>query len=146
MEGSTFWQFQGSNEVTGSIWWANGPDFTDGAFIGMNVNTPIWLRWRNTNGEEGVEPPDWVKRIWEIQDERLQVADEDERLALDAEGWKLLVENLAIIGAVEGAKNPLILSQDFGNAEYGFDKEFVGPTYMENVLQFYFKSEDRRAQ
>lgn len=144
LENSTWWQFQGSNDVPGSVWWANGPDFGDGGFIGMRVNTPLWNRWRDTNGKEGVEPPDWVKRIWEIQNARVQVATEKERLALDAEGWKLLVENVGIIGTVEGAKTPLILSQDFGNVEYGFDKEFVGPNYLGNVLQFYYKNPERR--
>jgi len=144
MEGSTFWQFQGSNDAPMSVWWANGPDFGDGAFVGMNVNTPKWRQWYNTNGKDGIEPPDWVKKIWQVQDDRLKVATPEEVLKLDKEGWKVLVEQAMIIGAVEGAKNPLILSKSLGNSEYGFKKSFVGPTYLENILQMYHKDAARR--
>lgn len=144
LQGTAFWNFQGANEVPMSVWWANGPDFGDGAFVGMNVNTPIWRKWYNTQGKEGVDPPAFVKRIWEIQDERVKVATAEERMKLDKEGWKILVEQLMIIGAVEDAKNPLILSKSFGNAEYGFKKAFVGPSYMEGVVQFFHKDPARR--
>ena len=144
LQGTAFWNFQGANEAPMSVWWANGPDFGDGAFVGMNVNTPMWRRWYNTQGKEGIEPPAFVKRIWEIQDQRVQVATAEERMKLDKEGWKILVEQIMIIGAVEDAKNPLILSKSFGNAEYGFKKSFVGPTYMEGVVQFYHKDAARR--
>ncbi len=143
MEGLTFWQFQGSNEAAASVWWANGPDFGDGAFVGMGVSVPMWRQWYNTKGERGVKPPDWAIRIMEIQEERLVVSPE-ERLKLDAEGWKLLVENLMIIGTAENPKNPLILSKDLGNVEYGFDKNFVAPTYWEWAFQWYYKNPARR--
>jgi peptide/nickel transport system substrate-binding protein len=144
MEGLTFWQYQGANEVAMSVWWANGPDFGDGAFIGMGVNVPMWRQWYNTGGEKGVEPPDWAKRIMRIQEERLIVASDEERRRLDAEGWELLVKNLIIIGTVEGPKNPLILNSGLGNVEYGFDKNFVAPTYWEWAFQWYYKNPERR--
>jgi len=56
-------------------------------------------------------------------------------LKLDKEGWKTLVDSAMIIGTVEGAKNPLILSKSLGNSEYGFNKSFVGPTYLENICR-----------
>jgi peptide/nickel transport system substrate-binding protein len=144
VEGLTFWQSQGANEVAITAWWANGPDFGDGAFISMGVNVPMWRQWYNTNGERGIEPPDWAKRIMEIQRQRVSVTSVEELRKLDAEGWDLLVHNLVIIGTEEGAKNPLILSKDLGNVEYGFDKGFVAPTYWEWAFQWYFKNETRR--
>ncbi|MBZ0295669.1 MAG: ABC transporter substrate-binding protein [Anaerolineae bacterium] len=138
VDGSQFWNLQGANEVAAGIWWANGPDFGDGSFIGQSVNVPTWNTWINTNGEDGIEPPDWVKRIREIQDQRLEVSAE-ERAALDSEGWNLLVNNLTIIGTVENGKNPLILNKGLGNVEYGFDKNFVAPTYWEWAFQWYYK-------
>jgi peptide/nickel transport system substrate-binding protein len=144
LQGTAFWNFQGANEVPMSVWWANGPDFGDIHFIGLNVSAPLWRRYYNTMGKEGLEPPQWLKRIWEIQDQRVQVATAEERMKLDKEGWKLINEQLVTLGVVEGAKNPLILSKSFGNAEYGFKKSFVGPTYMEGVVQFYHKDPARR--
>jgi peptide/nickel transport system substrate-binding protein len=145
VEGSTFWQFQGSNEAAMSVWWANGPDFGDGAFIGLAVNVPTWRRWHNTGGSEGIEPPDWAKRIMKIQEER-QVVGSEERAELDAEGWDLLVNNLVIIGTVESAKSPLILNNSLSNVEYGFDKSFVGPTYWEWAFQWFYTDAGRRGQ
>ncbi|MBZ0289622.1 MAG: hypothetical protein K8I30_18510 [Anaerolineae bacterium] len=144
LEGQAFWQQQGSNQVAASIWWANGPDFQDGAFISQSVNVREWNVWRSSDGEAGIEPPDWVKRIWQIQQERLVVASEEDRLALDAEGWKLLTENLTIIGTVEGAMNPLVLNADLGNVQYGFDKNFVPQTFLEYSFQWYFTTPERR--
>ena len=80
----------------------------------------------------------------EIQQERLQVATPEERLVLDKEGWNLQTKNLLIIGTVEGPKNPLVLSADLGNVEYGYEKDFVMPTYLEWAFQWYFKNPDRR--
>ena len=74
----------------------------------------------------------------------LRSATPEEVLKLDKEGWKTLVDSAMIIGTVEGAKNPLILSKSLGNSEYGFKKSFVGPTYLENILQMYHKDAARR--
>ena len=139
VDGGQFWNIQGANEAAVSVWWANGPDFGDGAFIGWGVNVPMWNQWINSDGENGVEPPDWAKRIREIQEERL-AAGPEERQALDAEGWDLLVRNLMIIGTAEDVRNPLILNADLGNVEYGFDKNFVSPTYWEWAFQWYYKN------
>jgi peptide/nickel transport system substrate-binding protein len=144
MDGGTFWQYQGANTVAAAIWWANGPDFGDGPFIAGAVSQKGWDIWRNTDGEEGVEPPDWQKRIWEIQDERMMVATDDERWELDAEGWDLLTKNLSIIGTVEGPKNPLILNKGIGNIEYGLDKDFTNVTFLDWSFQWYYTDPAQR--
>jgi len=146
VEGLTFWASQGANEVAVSVWWANGPDFGDGSFYGGGVNIPLWNQWYNTDGEQGVEPEAWYKRLRDIQRERVTVATLEEVYALDREGWKLLNDSLTVLGTVEGPKNPLILNKDLGNVEYGFDKSFVAPTYWEWAFQWYYKSDARRSE
>jgi peptide/nickel transport system substrate-binding protein len=144
IDGGTFWQYQGANEVAAAIWWANGPDFSDSAFIGHSVSARAWWVWRTTDGEAGIEPPDWLKRIWEIQQERQVVSSDEDRQVLDAEGWDILTKHLTILGTVEGAKNPLILNKGLGNVEYGFDKDFVPQTFLEWSFQWYFTDPARR--
>jgi peptide/nickel transport system substrate-binding protein len=146
VEGSAFWQQQGANQVAVGIWWANGPDLGDRSFPGQSVNARAWDVWRTSNGEAGIEPPDWVKRIWEIQDERLITPSEEERQSLDAEGWTLLTQNLTIIGTVEGAMNPLLLNADLGNVQYGFEQDFVPQTFLEFAWQWYFTTPERREE
>lgn len=142
-DGGQFWNLQGANEVAAGVWWANGPDFGDGFHIAMRPNAFLWWQWNTTNGESGEEPPDYAKRIHEIQNLRLMVGDE-ERIALDGEGWELAVKNLHTIGTFEGGKNPLILSRDLGNVQYGFENDFVAPTYWEWAIQWYYTNPDRR--
>jgi peptide/nickel transport system substrate-binding protein len=144
VDGTQFWNLQGANEVAASVWWANGPDFGDTAFVSFGVSVPLWNQWWNTDGAEGTEPPDWAQRIREIQAERL-AASAEERAALDAEGWDLLVKNMMIIGTAENVKNPLILNADLGNVQWGFDQNFVAPTYWEWAFQWYYTTEERRA-
>ena len=143
VDGNQFWNLHGANEVAAGIWWSNGPDFGDTFHISLRSSAPLWYQWLNSNGESGEEPPDYAKRIWEIQGQRLMVGDE-ERLALDKEGWDLYVKNLHTIGTYEGGKNPLILSKDLGNVQYGFENDFVAPTYWEWAIQWYFTNPDRR--
>ena len=142
-DGGQFWNLQGANEVAAGVWWANGPDFGDGFHIAMRPNAFLWWQWANTNGEAGEEPPEYAKRIREIQDLRLMVGDE-ERVALDKEGWELAVKNLHTIGTFESGKNPLILSKDLSNVQYGFENDFVAPTYWEWSIQWYYTNPDRR--
>ena len=40
MEGSTFYQFAGANELPVSVHWANGPDLQDGSFVSMRSPGP----------------------------------------------------------------------------------------------------------
>ena len=42
--------------------------------------------------------------------------------------------------------NPLILNRNLSNAEYGFDKSFVAPTYWEWAFQWFYTDADRRSQ
>lgn len=142
-DGGQFWNLQGANEVAAGVWWANGPDFGDGFHIAMRPNAYLWWQWNTTDGANGEEPPGYAKRIHEIQNLRLQVGDE-ERIALDLEGWELVVTNLHTIGTFEGGKNPLILNKDLGNVQYGFENDFVAPTYWEWSPQWFYTNPDRR--
>jgi len=60
---------------------------------------PLWKKWYDTNGKEGVEPPAAAKRIIEIQDKSKTVGDV-EKAKLAKELFQIWVDNLFDIGTV----------------------------------------------
>lgn len=61
---------------------------------------PDWALWLDTNGEQGVEPPDDVKRIREIREEILSEPDEAKRNEMMQEVFQIHMNNLWSIGLI----------------------------------------------
>lgn len=61
---------------------------------------PDWALWLDTNGAQGVEPPDDVKRLREIREQILGEADEDTRNEMIQEVFQIHMDNLWSIGLV----------------------------------------------
>lgn len=75
----------------------------------LNANTfalsgwqwaPEWAKWLDTQGAEGVEPPDDVKRLREIREQILGEPDEAKRNELMQEVFQIQMDNLWSIGIV----------------------------------------------
>ncbi|MBX3011425.1 MAG: ABC transporter substrate-binding protein [Caldilineaceae bacterium] len=61
---------------------------------------PEWAKWLDTEGAEGVEPPDDVKKLREIREQILGEPDEAVRNALMQEVFEIHMNNLWSIGIV----------------------------------------------
>jgi len=61
---------------------------------------PDWALWLDTEGEQGVEPPDDVKRLREIREQILGEPDEETRNELMQEVFEIHMDNLWSIGIV----------------------------------------------
>lgn len=61
---------------------------------------PEWALWLDTDGEQGVEPPDDVKRIRELREEILGEPDQARRIELIMEVFQIHMDNLWSIGLV----------------------------------------------
>jgi peptide/nickel transport system substrate-binding protein len=75
----------------------------------LNANTfalggwqwaPDWALWLDTDGEQGAEPPDDVKRLRELRDQILGEPDEAQRNALMQEVFEIQMDNIWSIGLV----------------------------------------------
>ena len=76
-----------------------------------------WRQWLDTNGEEGIEPPDDVKRIYElVQEWLLTPYGTEEYVSLANEIQKLNIENLYFIGTVSAPPRVFITSNRLRNA------------------------------
>src|SRR5690606_22141955 len=77
---------------------------------------PAWFDWLETGGEQGVEPPDEVKRLYEIRLERkaaLPYSEED--LALADELFQIHYDNVWSLPMIGNVLRPTIFNADFGN-------------------------------
>ena len=72
--------------------------------------SPDWGLWIMSEGKEGVEPPDDVKRLAEISKSFVQESDEAKRQKLEAEVFDIHAENLWYISSL---KQPGDLPQVF---------------------------------
>jgi peptide/nickel transport system substrate-binding protein len=125
-----------ANEVDILTWkndGVSGPnisqDVTDAIFPGDPFNPKghaDWASWVETKGAEGVEPPDYIKRLFEAAAEFTKhPLGTDESNALGSEIMKIHLDNLIKIGVVADIPEPIV----FANA-------------LKNVPQFTAKAYD----
>ena len=67
---------------------------------GYHVSTP-WARWLHSGGAEGVEPPDGVKRLYELSEEYPRAMGVDARKRIEQEVVKIFSEGLWSISPLE---------------------------------------------
>ena len=75
-----------------------------------------WWAWRQYDGEQGTEPSEDVKRIFEIQDARRSVPMEETLRQLE---WVFdwVAEYLPVIGVMGYTGSPVVWSKDLGNVD-----------------------------
>lgn len=110
-----------------------------------STNVPImgmpWLKWRDSHGEKGMEPPLWVKKLWEIGDEFVTLNPGSEWYNnLGGEMVRLNLDNLTIIGTLADVPLVTIVSDRLGNVpRWLVNTFFYGYTYPSRADQWYFK-------
>ena len=83
------------------------------AIFGAGVE---WEKWLKTDGAEGLEPPQWVERIYELAGKLPMLeAGTDEYMATGRELMALNVQNLVHIGTVGLTQFPCTVSNDLVN-------------------------------
>lgn len=76
---------------------------TRGSLIPVNNRwtvCPSWASWIVTDGKEGVEPPDYVKRLYEIGAMANVELDDTRRNELVHEANDIIINNLLIVGGI----------------------------------------------
>lgn len=142
VDGGYFWQIRGSNEFMATGWWIGGAGRAP--HLEFNISGPMWVQWRNTDGEQGIEPEPWAKRMFELADQRAISADEDERNELRRQMWQLQAEYLPVLGVVTGAKTPFVYSNDLGNIGVAEERDYTNAVILDHATQWFFVNPDRR--
>ena len=107
-ERSLHFQMRESNDLQAELWNQDtaGFPFTGSTkydfrkdLYGDLTYGPLWKKWYDTNGKEGVEPPAEVKKVIELQDKAKTVGPA-EQIKIAQELFKLWVDNMFEIGTV----------------------------------------------
>jgi peptide/nickel transport system substrate-binding protein len=106
------------------LWWAL---WTSGA----GYWGPLWDIWMTTGGKSGEEPPEEVKRYYNVIS-KLYLVPPNQRPKIHDEFIRLVYNNLWWFITVEDLKYPVIVSNRLGNVAhkgYGIAAQFAGEIY-----------------
>ncbi len=77
-----------------------------------------WSQWRNTNGEQGVEPPAEMAKLWDLADQLIQQPlGTPESDAIGAEIVEIHLENMLRIGTVGDIVEPFLYHNTVKNVQ-----------------------------
>ena len=115
----------------------NGPRNT----MRINWTAPLWDRWQQTRGKEGLEPPEDVKRILYLA-ENMNTFPEDEWRKAGKEILDWWAENFYMIGIYGYQQNPVVSAAKLGNIDR--NTIHTGPVdfgtgYISRLWQIYWK-------
>jgi peptide/nickel transport system substrate-binding protein len=128
-------QMRQSNELQAEMW---NQDTSGTMFSGSNkydirrdlygnlTYGPLYKTWYDTNGAEGVEPPDDWKRVIELQDEAKTVGPE-RQAEIAKEIFTLYVENLwdiGIVGLTATDQGVVVVNQNLRNVPSDLTKDW----------------------
>lgn len=138
---TTLWGTRaGANEIMATVFWVNAetrPYVWDDYLPGNSRWGIPWKQWYDTNGESGIEPPAWIKEVFNLHEDIMKAApmSAERKNAIEAlNSW--YYEYYPELNIVEGGKHPVIVSQDLGNVPHAGrdqDTNFAGE-------QFFFKN------
>jgi len=143
------WEFIRANKAPVSVWIMDG--FMGLPFVmnrGVWYGTggaseffcPKWKTWWTTEGQEGDEPPEAIKRIFSLADE-LPFASEEETNSMAKEICSFYAENLYYIGNVAHAPGVLVVANNLRNidAVNNWGGHSVGGSRFMLAEQLFFK-------
>ena len=97
-----------------------------------------WAVWLDSGGEEGMEPPEAVKRISEMRERAITLPDQAQQIAVTNEIFDILEEELYMIAAV---RPPVQDYYGIANANLANIPDPIIAEHIHEVpAQFYFKS------
>ncbi len=107
----------------------------------INWSAPLWDSWWQTGGEQGIEPPEDVKRIFYLAENMYRFPDDEWREA----GKEILdwwAENFYTIGTFGYQQAPITAKINLGNVDkdtYHTLPSDFGKGYAYRLWQFYWK-------
>ncbi len=112
--GSEMGDYQVRNRHIFTVWEQPGDDpFIPYQIGGLSDSTPLYWKWYETGGREGVEPIAEVKELYKLRDRLKMAGTEEERCRIGKEIYRLQSDYLWIIGTVSGVRQPILVSRRF---------------------------------
>ena len=83
---------------------------------GARASGHLWRQWLQTDGENGMEPPQEIKDMWEIGEQFLDAPyGSDEWVELGKQFYKMSMEGLYQIGTIQRPPQPLLFKKNLKN-------------------------------
>jgi peptide/nickel transport system substrate-binding protein len=108
-------------------------------FLGGAVANVSWNHWYNTNGEKGIEPPQWYVTLRDSQKAYLAAVDEADATAAAKTAWRMQSEHLPVIGTVTGVGHPFVFSKKLGNIARAEALDWDSNGILDYSDQYFFK-------
>ena len=115
-------QRDAANELMATVLWNVQPMWRSGGWLDFRpaMQGRLWWTWYSTDGAEGIEPPDHVKRLYELSELIMTVyPGTPEDNAYFEEIYRIHHENVIMMPIVERVQQPLIVNSDIGNVPIG---------------------------
>lgn len=128
-----------ANELYSTVMWVASPAWKVGQYTDYLPNHFYgrdWSVWYNTDGEGGIEPPEYVKEVYDIHERIVRAlpgSEEQERAHNDLQDWYNNYIPRHII--VENAGAPIIVSNDLRNVPHS---GYEGAVNL-SLEQFFFE-------
>ncbi|MDH3413588.1 MAG: hypothetical protein OEM98_14040, partial [Gammaproteobacteria bacterium] len=99
-----------------------------------------WKKWMDSDGKEGEEPPDWVKRLYALAQEWRTVQPGSARyMEIGTEMVQINLNHMSIIGTLGLAPSPVVVSRRLKNVtNWTIDHYSYGRTYPFRPDQWFF--------
>jgi len=100
-----------------------------------------WVEWHNTNGAQGIEPPDDIKPLWDLTDKwKSSLPGSDDYIKLGQQLVQVQIDRGMIIGTITTTPAVTIVSRRLGNVPQLKVNAFeYYRTYPYRTDQWYFK-------
>jgi len=129
------WNSDGTTELLGYGFWASMLN------LGGTMASAIkWQQWKDTGGEKGEEPPEHVKRLFELEDKWWSATTREKYISLAQEIYDWHAKYLFFIGTVGMPPFPVVVKNNLRNvpeeAYFGWEGDFWASVEPET---FFFK-------
>ncbi len=115
------------------------PPFGDAAL--EPITGGPWMDWYNTNGAQGVEPPDDIKPLWDLTDQwKSSLPGTDDYISLGQQLVEVQLDHFFLIGTITSPPVVTVVSRALGNVpQYKVNAFEYYRTYPYRTDQWYFK-------
>lgn len=136
--GSEMGSFQSANQHIFSVWEMSGDDpLIPYQVGGLSDPVPLWWKWYETGGREGVEPVKEAMELYQLRDQLKSSNKKEERIRIAGEIYRLQAENLWIIGTVAEVPQPFVYSNKLKNISSAEEKGYFTSTVLCAARQWY---------
>jgi peptide/nickel transport system substrate-binding protein len=119
IDANLMWEQMAANQVEGRYDWDRANTWRvrhNHDYLPNDNWGPAWVDWYNSGGEQGIEPPDWVKELYSIHEEIMRVVPgtPEDQAAMDSlYAW--YAEYLPIFIIIDGPVYPAMVNNRIGN-------------------------------